>query len=321
MELPEVDELIGKKNVILDATSLSSLMGCGRYYDLRMNHRFVSSRGKSNSLEVGLLIHKVFEVFYKHQINGFPRSTCISNALTMGQLFITGCPYCANHTGDEPPACKHEPEEYPGMQNTPEKSEKWTVGWKFALDTCEQYFAHYKNDAFIPLAAETVRGEILYEDDEIRILWKAKMDLIIDTNQIGIISMDHKSFKQRRDKTTLSNQFMGQCCLLKSRNVLVNKIGLQTTLKIEERLTREMVSFSANRLEEWKATTLPYYAYKFIEYKETGYWPPNYAHCDNMFGACMFKDVCEADTNMREEVLRLNFNLAPKWDPTNKEDE
>src|SRR5262245_14532832 len=236
-----------KKNVIMDATLLSSLMSCARFHDIRFNHRLVSMRGKSNSLEVGALIHKVLEVYYKHMINGFPRTTSIGNSLIAGQLFITGCPYCADGM-NESPSCKHEPAEYPGLQNTPEQSERFTVGWRFALQTCEQYFDFYKNDAFIPLSAEQVKGDILYEDDELRILWKAKFDLIIDTNQVGIVSMDHKTFKQRRDKTTLSNQFTGQCLLLKSRNVIVNKIGLQSSLKIEERLTREVISFTADRL-------------------------------------------------------------------------
>jgi len=203
------------------------------------------------------------------------------------------------------------------VTNTPELNEKWSVGWRFALDTCQQYFDFYKNDSLIPLACEEVRGEVLFEDDEIRILWKAKFDLIVDTNQIGIVSMDHKTFKQRRDKSTLSNQFAGQCALLKSRNVIVNKIGLQTTLKIEERLTREIVSFTADRLSEWRNEILPYWAYQYVQYAESGFWPPNYSHCDTMFGPCMFKSVCEANQNMREEVLRNEFMIGPVWDPTN----
>jgi len=309
-----------KKNVIMDATTLSSLMSCGRYFDIRFNHRFVTLKGRSNSIEVGTLIHKVLEVFYDHMIKGFPRTTSIGQAMTAGRLFITGCPYCADMTVEKP-ACGHHTGEYPGMQNTPEQNEKWTVGWAFALDTCEQYFNFYKNDAFIPLSVEEVKGEVLYEDDELRVLWKAKFDLIIDTNQIGIVSMDHKTFKQRRDKTTLNNQFSGQCCLLKSRNVIVNKIGLQTTLKIDERLTREVLSYSADRLLEWQGEILPYYAYKYVQYSETGYWPPDYTHCDTMFGPCPFKQVCEADRNMREEVLQNDYMVGPVWDPTNRKDE
>jgi len=309
-----------KKNVIFDATTLTSLMGCGRFTDLRFNHRFTSTKGKSNSLEVGTLIHKVLEVYYKHMIKGFPRATSIGQAMTAGQLYVTGCPQCGNMT-EGSPSCGHELGEYPGLTNTAEQSEKWNVGWRFALQTCEQYFEFYKNDAWIPLSAEQVKGEVLYEDDEIRILWKAKFDLIVDTNQIGIVSVDHKTFKQRRDKTTLSNQFSGQCLLLKARNVIVNKIGLQTSLKIDERLTREVVSFSADRLLEWQSEILPYYAYKYIQYAESEYWPPNYSHCDTVFGPCMFKHVCEADRNMREEVLRNEFMIGPVWDPTNRGDD
>jgi len=309
-----------RDNVIFDATTLSSMMGCGRYEDLRFNHRMLPMKGKSNSLEVGSLIHKVLEVFYKHRINGFDRKTSIGQALAAGQLYVTGCPHCALAlTG--PCECGHEPGEYPGVTNTAENNEKWNVGWKFALDTCEQYFKFYEDDALIPLACEWVKGEVLYEDADIRVLWKAKFDLTVDTNQIGIVSMDHKTFKQRRDKTTLSNQFMGQCCLLNSRNVIVNKIGLQTTLPIKDRLTREIISYSADRLQEWRYEILPYYAYKYLEYKESGYWPPNFSHCDTMFGPCQYKGVCESDRNMRVEVLRNEFQVGPVWDPTNKEDE
>lgn len=310
-----------KRSVVFDATILSSLMSCARYMDIRFNHHLVSAGGKSNSLEVGSLIHKVLEVYYKHMINGFGRSVSIGQALTAGQLYVTGCPYCANVIDpDAKPSCGHEAGEYPGLTNTPEgNDEKYKVGWQFALKRCEQYFEFYKNDSFIPLAAEIVKGDIIYEDDEIRVGWKAKLDLLIDTNQIGVVSMDHKTFKQRREKTTLSNQFMGHCVLLKSRNVLVNKVGLQSSLKIEECLSREVMSFSADRLLEWQSETIPYYAYKYIQFMESGYFPPDYTHCENIYGMCPYRSVCEADRHMRAEILRAEFIKAPVWDPKNRE--
>jgi hypothetical protein len=280
-------------------------------------------KGKSNSLEVGSLIHKVLEVYYKHKIDGFTHSVAIGHALVAGQLFVSGCQHCATFVSEDAsvPSCGHDPEEYPGLFNTPENSEGYVIGWRFALQTCEQYFNHYQNDSFIPLSVEEVIGEVIYEDDELRVLWKAKLDLRIDTNQTGIISMDHKTFKQRRDKTSLSNQFLGHCVLLNSRNVLVNKIGLQTTLKVPDRLTRELVSYSAARIHEWQSEIIPYYAYKYIQYQESGYWPPNFSSCDNMYGPCPYKRVCESDPNMREETLRAEYQLAPMWDPRNKEKE
>lgn len=313
-----------KQSVSFDATILSSLMGCGRFTDIRFNHRLVQARGKSNSLEVGQLIHKILEVYYKQKINGLSHSQAIGQAMTAGQLFIIGCPHCANvielTEGQELP-CKHEPQEYPGMQNTPERNDGGVTGWQFALQTCDQYFEMYKNDSFIPLSVEHVKKEVLYEDDEIRVGWRAKFDLILDNNQTGIVSMDHKTMKQRRDKTKLSNQFIGHCLLLGSRNVIVNKIGLQTSLKIEERLTRELVSYSADALEEWKTEILPYYAYKYLQYAESGYWPPNFSHCDTIYGSCQYKSVCESNRNMREEVLRNEFTVAPVWNPRNRDDE
>jgi hypothetical protein len=349
--------IVPKKNVIMDATLLSSLMSCARFHDIRFNHRLISTKGKSNSLEVGSLIHKVLEVYYKHKIKGFPRAVAIGNAMTAGMLYVQGCPHCTDFTARkcdicdgtgkvdmtgpsdnmdvyeelcknckgtgelDSPSCNHDIDEYPGVHNTPEQSVGFVIGWRFALQTCEQYFEFYKNDAFIPLAAEEVRGHVIYEDDEIRVLWKAKFDAIVDTSQIGIVSMDHKTFKQRRDKTTLSNQFSGHCVLLNARNVLVNKIGLQTSLKIDERLTRDVISFTADRLLEWQGEIVPYYAYKYIQFTESGYWPPDFTHCDTMFGPCPYKEVCEADRGMREEILRNNYKLAPVWDPKNKGDE
>lgn len=314
-----------KPHVILDATLLSSLMSCARYYDIRFNHRMVSASGKSNSLEVGALMHKILEVYYWHKMHGFPVSTCIGNALAAGQLYITGCPYCASAIEGKP-ECGHEPGEYPGLINTPEHNEPHRegvgarTGWNFILQTAEQYFEHYKNDAFAVLGVEEVEQGDAYEDDDIKVGWKAKLDLKIDTHQIGIISQDHKTFKQRRQKSKLSNQFLGHCVLLKSRHVMKNNIGLQTSLKIEDRLTRELISYSSDHIEEWRTEILPYYAYKYLQFIESGYWPPDYTHCDNLYGSCAYKNVCESDRSMREHVLRAEFVQAPVWDPQNKEE-
>jgi len=305
-----------KKNIVLDATVLSAMMSCARLLDFRYNLRFLPLKGKSNSLEVGTLVHKVLEVYYREIIKGFSKQQALSAAFAAGHMYITGCPHCADPANDKP-ACGHQPLEYPGMQNTPEENDgQKRIGWKWALATCEQYFDHYKNDSWVSLATETVRGEVLYEDDEIRILWKAKFDWIVDTNQM-IISVDHKTMKQRRDNLTLNNQFTGQCLVMKTRAVCINKIGFQTSLEPKEKFQRTMINYSADRLLEWQSEILPYYAYKYLQYAESGYWPPDYTHCENKYGKCAFADVCQADRSDRERVLNEGFFIGPKWDPTN----
>lgn len=312
-----------KRQIVSDATLLSTIMGCGRLVDLRFNHNLLSLNGKSNSLECGNIVHKYLEVYYKTIIHGFTKSQAHGYGMVAAEMYARGCPMCMNFkpTEDNPkPTCGHKPGEYPGCENTPyEKEKEYQIGWKWVLETCEHYYEFYKNDHWVPLEAEVVKGEILYEDDEIIILWKAKFDLISDTSQ-AIMPIDHKTMKQRRDSMSLNNQFMGQCILGKTHNMVVNKIGFQTTLKPHEKFLRATMSYSTKRLVEWQNTILPYWIYKYLDYLDNDYWAPNFDHCENKYGNCIFIDVCSVDPEERERELKLNFYVGEDWNPTNEED-
>lgn len=313
-------EVSSKKNVILDATTLSSLMSCARLTDFHFNLNLVSISGKSNSLEAGSIVHKILEVFNKNIINGFNRATSIESGMVAGEMYWKGCIHCTSYEGTDKPACGHQINEYTGTKNVPNISETYKIGWDRIQSTMAEYFDYYKNDSWVPLEVEVVKGKILYEDDEIRILWKAKLDLTVDTNQ-GIYPVDHKTMKQRRDQLKMNNQFIGQCIIMNTRNVIIDKIGFQTTLKPNEKFTRNPVSYSNDALFEWQSVTLPFYAKLMLMYNETGYWPPNFTHCENKYGNCSFTNVCEADRNMREEIIKQNFITGAGWNPENIVDE
>lgn len=320
-----VEQILGgKKNVIMDSQILSTLMACPRLADFRFNHNFMSIGGKSNSLECGSIVHVFQEYFNKAIINGVKRESAFGFGISAAELYIRGCNQCTDFraTPETPkPLCGHKPNEFPGVRNTPKDNEGYKTGWQWVLDTCDQYHRFYSNDHWIPLEVEVVKGKVLYEDDEIRVLWKAKLDLLSDTNQ-GIFPVDHKTMKMRRETNSMNNQFMGQCLVTGTRQVIINKIGFQQSLKAEEKFERKPIGYSAPRLIEWQSETLPYYAKLLIMYAETGHFPPNFNHCEGKYGNCAFyKDVCSADPGMREENIKQHFIVGPIWNPTNDDDD
>lgn len=314
--------LIPKKNIIFDATILTALMNCARFADLRFNHNLISINGKGNSLECGSIVHKYLEVFYKCKQQGLKRDECHAIGYAAAQLYIAGCRYC---TGFEPtpekskPECGHPPNEYPGVQVPAETpaDKPYVVGWRYVLDTIDQYHAFWINDSWVTLEVEVVKSKILYEDDEIRILWKSKLDWIVDTDQ-GIVAVDHKSMKQNRSVSKLNNQFMGQNLIMGTRTMYLNKVGFQKTLPAEKKFIRQGVSYDADALLEWQSQTLPFYARMLLAYTEMGYFPPNFTNCQSKFGNCNFIEACEANRDMREQILKNNFVVGPEWNPSNE---
>lgn len=295
-------------NVIFDSQMLTSQMECPRKCDYTFNGDWQSKRGKGNALEVGSFIHTILEFHYKSIMAGNGRVKAIEEG------FAAGAEYCKPYS---PSNIYITDPDHIGLENTPEEGDSKVTGIAEAIKTMEQYFDFYRNDVWTPIGVEEVRGNLIYEDSDLRVIWKAKYDLIVDTNA-GIHSVDHKTMKQRKDTVALNNQFIGQCVLLKSRNVIIDKIGLQKTLKPEEKFTRPVISYSADIMAEWVNEIVPYYARMYAAYREAGYYPPNYTHCENKFGTCKYyEDVCRNDRSMREESLRLFFVKGKKWDIAN----
>lgn len=276
--------LIPKKNVILDATMLSTLMSCARKYEFQFQYHLQPADGKSPSLEMGSIVHTYLEYYYKHVIEGTNKKDAHGYGMAAAQTYAA--------SGE--------------VQNTGEEDKA------LALDTCELYNEHYKNDSWTPLTVESSEMQQIYEDDEIRVGWAAKFDLKVD-HTTGILPVDHKTMKQRRDSLHLNNQFIGQCILSKTRTMMINKVGFQKSLKPKDRFTRVIMNYTLDLMTEWQSEIVPYWAKVLLSYKDSGYFPPNWTNCENKFGFCPFKDVCGSNPNMRQYILENDFKVGEAW--------
>lgn len=296
-------------NIALDSQLLTTLMVCPRLADYRFNSNLVKIEGKNNSFECGSIAHCILENTNKALINGMTREDAIAIGFASGKEYLVPYVDSNKYVLDK---------EHKGVENTPPDNEKKPdrIGYNFVFKRMEEYFEYYKNDSYTHISAEDVRKKIIYADDEMQILWKAKYDNIIDTN-IGLVSRDYKTMKQNRDTLSLNNQFIGQCAIIGSRNIIIDKIGWQTSLPLHEIFHRVTISYPTDRIAEWCNEIVPYYARMLVAYAEAGYFPPNYASCETKFGRCDFYDVCNSDRNIREETLKIYFKETKKWDIVN----
>ena len=303
---------MNKQHIILDATLLSTLMSCPRLADFRFNKNLVIKTGKSNSLEAGSLVHIILEHYHKSIISGKSRTDSIANGYVAGKEFLSGA-FDVSHkfmrASDDYASTKFIEQD---------ENDKYVIGHNYVYKTMDEYFDYWRNDSFTIISAEQVLTETIYEDDELIIGWKSKLDKIIDTSN-GMMPVDAKTMKQRRDTNSNNIQFMGQCVVTKSRQMMIDKIGFQTSLKSNEKFERAIVNYTNDRLEEFKNEIVPHYARMLLAYNEADNWPPNFTHCENKYGSCEFykHDVCNSDRRMREETLNIYFARGKKWDPQN----
>lgn len=183
---------------------------------------------------------------------------------------------------------------------------------EMTMNAFRDYTVFNANDAWDNiLSVEEVASKILYEDNDLIILYEGKIDLSIALTNCPLMPIDHKTSKMRRDPNLLSNQFMGYCWLLDVNNIIENKIGFQKTLTPAEKFQRHTLSYSPPLLTEWKENSI-YWLKKYIYDSSNNFYPANYTSCDKYSG-CIYRDVCSSTADSREEKLTRMFNIK-KWD-------
>lgn len=297
------------KRVILDATTLTAFQLCEEYYNLRHNHNLIPIGGKGRGLEGGSMMHEMLATYYRTQMAGLHRDDRIASAISTGQTFITGCEHCIN---PDVKCIIHTDHPFTGLESlTIEEAHD-------VLGNFQQYVERWKNDSWTTVNVEYVKGKVIYEDDELSLLWKAKIDWEVD-NLEGIFSVDHKTFSRRERTLNTDNQFIGQSIVTEQTKVFVNKIGTQKTVKPEEKFERITLNYTKNRMAEW-INECASYAYDLLAIHESGSYRHRFKMCSGKYGPCRYNEVCEGEPSDRQRILLEKYKIADKvWDVTNDE--
>lgn len=302
----DVMAVSNKIRIVMDATTFTAFQSCEEFFNLKHNHNLVPITGMGKPIEKGSMMHHMLETFYKAKAEGDNRSARIQKVMQTAQLFIMGCELCMKNECKE-----HKDNPYKGITAI-DHEEAHSV-----VDTFTQYEEFWKNDSWTTLAVEYVGGAVIYEDDDLSLLWKAKMDWIVDTDVEFGIPVDHKTASRRDDVSSLDNQFIGQTIIQKSNKMYRNVVGWQTSLKPQEKFTREAVNYSKSRQSEWILEAASY-AYDLAAAIDAKRYRHRFTSCRKRFGDCIFRKICEGEPTDRARLIMEQFRVNDRvWDISN----
>jgi hypothetical protein len=181
-----------------------------------------------------------------------------------------------------------------------------------------EYIELNKNETWIPRTIEKVFVKTLYEDNELKIVYVGKIDLIVETN-VGLAIVDHKTYKRKYPVIKLNIQFAGYSWATGIPYLVVNKLGLQDSGKPEAKHYRVMLHYNKRDWEEFEEIAI-FWAKQMIIRQEADFYEPNWSSCDK-FGGCVFRHICGNQPEVRESLIRRDFIVGEQWDVSKEKTE
>lgn len=293
------------KALSVSGHSLNSICLCGRRVLLEIGEKWEPNQ-KGAALEHGDLMHQMLKHYYRQKKEGYtdhPRM--IQDAIGIGREAVIDMDISIADSEED-------------------------------IKQFREYCIYYHQDGIDVIDVEVPFTRVLYERQDaphgvgcptpqsdvfpcscgrregLKILYEGIIDLIARYPGWGslVAVTDHKTSKQRKIATFLSNQFLGYGWSWELPDVVVNKIGYQKTLPPAERFKRQLLHIPKQITQEW-ITQAVYWTNELVKYYETGYFPPNFTSCDKYSG-CIFKPVCESIPEVREFKLATFYQQKPR---------
>jgi len=295
MEIVEKSKL----NIILDASKVDLFETCPARYNFRHNHnRTLPLIHKAKALDLGSLAHEGLATYF----NLLAQQSHYSDRMQAALMKI-------RQLSSDPEQSNSEPEEVSILMSAIEQS-------------CDYWRAEDENSLEV-LAVEQPFAYTLYEDDSVRIIISGKIDLLVNFNGIGRnasylgMPIDHKTFS--RDSVVLrkSNQFINYCNAVTSNYLVVNRIGLQKTLKAEDKFKRIPLSYDPVYIADWKANLTKMILNEYLICVAEDSWPEKPTSCNKFNRLCEYYSICDSSgQDAKDFKLESNYIIADVWDVT-----
>jgi len=288
-----------KVNIILDASKIDLFETCPARYNFRHNHnKGLSIAHKAKSLDLGSLAHEGLGVYF--------------TLLSEGKHYddrMQACLMKIREISSNPDESNSEPEEVNLLLRAVEESCDY---WRSEDENCLEILAVEQ-----PFAYE------LYEDDSVRIIISGKIDLLVNFHGIGRNSsydklpIDHKTYSRDNMLLRKSNQFINYSAAVGSNYLVVNRIGLQKTLKTEEKFKRLPLSYDPTYIADWKRNLTTMLLNEYLTCVASEAWPEKPTSCNKFNRLCEYYSICDSSgQDSKDNKLENEYVLQTPWDVT-----
>lgn len=276
---------MSKINIVLDATMFDTFLSCPEKFNNRFNKNKVPVV-KPKPLDTGGVVHVGLENYYKELQQGKDFVSCLDAGLVKARFSLST------------------------------ESDLSTADGEWCLKVIEENLTYWRvaDMGFKIEQVERSFAIVLYEDDIFRIIWIGKIDLLVSDNRYTNLPVDHKTYSRDFPVHRKTNQFCGYSFALKSNVLLVNRVGLQTSLKPEAKYKRVPLSYDAEFHEQWKNNVIKW-CMSYYDCVQSNDWPLNDTSCDKYNRLCEFYEVCDSSgISTKEFKLNAFFKTDTPWD-------
>jgi len=280
---------MAKKILKIDSQILDSFSKCERDFEHKFVHNLRALESKY-AIQRGSLCHDIIEQYYNEYKSSRNKLNARIKSLELGRARI-------NH---------YDAIDVPrGMS---------------ILENMGEYFTYYQNERWLPVETEKIHKKVIYEDDELILLYVCKIDVTVAGEpEIPLMAVDHKTYDRWFEPLATENQFTGYCTVLGINFLTVNKIGFQSSYPPEKKFRRVKLVYNDEKKQEWIHNTARI-AKDMLFCLETNTFPMRRTQC-GMYGGCGMLPICSVDPRARAGVIEKMYKVEAPWDPESPKEE